>query len=99
MKDQKVYRVVIVKKGVIEWASSDFFATEHGAISDIEQRASDDKNLLGFKIEKHNCHPYGYFEMSEGMMPTWLFVHLITNVICEKSGAEATYGVVAYELK
>lgn len=67
MKDQKVYRVVIVKNGVITWASADFFSTEHGAISDIEQRASDDKKLLGFKIEKHNYHPYGYSEMSEGM--------------------------------
>ena len=99
MRSQKVYRVVIVKRGEITWVSGKFFATEHGAINDIEQRTSDDVKILGYKVEKYNLHPWNYFEMNEATTSTLLTVHLITNVIDEKKGAKATYGVVAYELK
>lgn len=93
-----IYRVVIVKGGEITWANGKFFATEQSAINDIEQRTADDEKLLNYKVEKYNLHPWDYFEMNEAATPVWLTVHLITNVINEKSGAKVTYGVVAYEL-
>ncbi|SFG56451.1 hypothetical protein [Prevotella sp. KH2C16] len=95
-KNQKIFRVVIVKGGEIIWASSKFFATEQSAINDIEERVSEWRNT--YKVEKYSQHPWDSFQMNEGETPIWLTVHMIANVINEKKYAKSTYGVVEYEL-
>lgn len=96
--EQKIYRVVIVHNGDITWADSKFFSTEHSAIREIEERASEWDDT--YTVEKYPFHPWASFQMNEGVgKQTFLVVHMITNVIDEKLHIKSTYGVVEYELK
>lgn len=95
---RKIFRVVVITDDEVSWISSKFFATEAQAVEDIWSRATDDEKYHSYRIEKCSLCPGNYFEINEATTPTFIKVHMIANVIDDKSGKSATYGIAEYEL-